>query len=256
MTERQGRARRGGITAAELQAELEADPEWVRARDEREAARRARRADNDGDFALVRSALDAAGLPSRDFGYFTSGRYPDILPNPVFDYRAAVPVLLDVLSKVTRPAVKEAIVQSLSTPFARPIAARALLDEFRRTSDAEQPSLKWAIGNALSVVTTKDHIDELLELALDTGHGGGRRMIVERLGRVSGDARVESALLRLRDDPDVAFQAGTGIRRRFGPVRAIEVLEPLTSHDNELVRNAAREHLKRARKLLSTRAET
>jgi hypothetical protein len=237
-------------------AELEVNPEWVRARDERKAAHRARQAENAGDFTLVRSALDAAGLPSGDFGRFTSGRHPEIIPNPVFDWRASVPVLLDVLPKVTRPVVKEAIVRSLSTKYARPLAARALLDEFRRTSNAEQPSLKWAIGNALSVVTTKEHVDELLELALDPRHGAGRGMLVERLGRVARDARVEEALLRLRDDPDVAFQAGTGIRRRFGPARAIEILEPLAAHSSPLVRNAVREHLKRAQKSLSTRTAT
>jgi hypothetical protein len=80
-------------------------------------------------------------------------------------------------------------------------------------------------------------------------------MLVERLGRVGGDARVEEALLRLRDDPDVAFQAGTGIRRRFGPARAVEILEPLSSHSDPRVRKAAREHVKRARRSLSTRAE-
>jgi hypothetical protein len=208
-------------------------------------------AENADEFALVRRALDAAGLPSRDFGHFTSGRYPDIIPQPVFDYRGAVPVLLDVLPNVTRPAVKEAIVRSLSTPYARPDAARAILDEFRGTSDADQPALKWAIGNALSVVTTPAHVDELLELAGDRRHGAGRGMVVERLGRISGDRRVEEMLMGLLDDPDVAFQAMGGIRRRLGPAKAVGLLTPLLAHQDERVRRAAHEHLKRARKAMS-----
>ena len=119
--------RRGSKTAVELMAELEANPEWVRARDERQAAHRARQAENADDFARVRAALDAAGLPSRDFGYFTSGRHPNVLPNPTFDYRASVPVLLEILPKVTRPAVKEAIVRLVSTPVRSTGCGRVLL---------------------------------------------------------------------------------------------------------------------------------
>lgn len=249
-----GKRRRGPMTAAELMAQLEADPDWVRARDQREAARRARMAENAEEFALVRRALDAAGLPSRDFGHFTSGRHPDVIPQPIFDYRRAVPVLLDVLPKVTRPAVKEAIVRSLSTPHGRPHAARALLDEFRQTSDAQQPTLKWVIGSALSTVTTPANVDELLELARDARHGAGRGMVIERLGRISGDPRVEETLILLIDDPDVAFQAMVGIRRRLGPAKAAALLEPLTEHQDERVRRAATEHLKRARKSMTNSA--
>ena len=160
-------------------------------------------------------------------------------------------MLLGVLPNVTRPAVKEAIVRSLTTPYARPRAARALLDEFRTTSDADQPALKWAIGNALSVVTTPTHADELMELAGDRRHGLGRGMVVERLGRISGDRRVEEMLMGLVDDPDVAFQAMGGIRRRLGPAKAVGLLTPLLAHQDERVRQAAHEHLKRARKAMT-----
>jgi hypothetical protein len=135
-------------------------------------------------------------------------------------------VLLDVLPRVTLPAVEEAIVRPLTTPYARPDAARALLDEFRRTADADRPALKWAIGNALSVVTTPAHADELLELAGDRRHGAGRGMVVERLGRISGDRRVEEMLIGLLDDPEVAFQAIGGIRRRLGPANPLGCWRP------------------------------
>jgi hypothetical protein len=56
--------------------------------------------------------------------------------------------------------------------------------------------------------------------------------------------------MRLIDDPDVAFQAMGGIRRRLGPAKAAELLEPLTAHQDERVRRAAHEHLKRSRKAM------
>ncbi len=84
--------RRGSRIAAELMAELAADPDWVRRKAERDALHSARQQEDAEEFAVVRRALDAAGLPSEDFGRFTSGRHPDVIRQSVFDYKAAVPV--------------------------------------------------------------------------------------------------------------------------------------------------------------------
>ena len=71
----------------------------------------------------VRKAVDEAGLPSADFGRFTSNHHPDVIRPSVFDDRGAVPVLLRLLPDVTDRHVLEAVVAHLATPFARPIAA-------------------------------------------------------------------------------------------------------------------------------------
>ena len=227
-------------------AEFEADPDFQRRKAERSAAHTARRLESEPDFALVRARLEAAGLASADFGRFTSGRHPDVIRPSVFDYKAAVPVLLAVLPLVHHPNAKEAVVRSLTTSHARPVAADALIREFRNTSATEQPALKWAIGNALDTVTTPEHADVLLELALDKAHGMGRQMIVERVARISKDARVVDALRKLATDEDVAFHAMAGLRRRLGQAEAAEVIRPLTDHETERVRDAARRQLKRA----------
>ena len=245
--------RRRPKTADELMAELDADPAYRQRIAERDAAHRERVAENADEFTLVRRALDDAGLPSEDFGRFTSGRHPDIIRPSVFDYRAAVPVLLAVLPRLTRPAVKEAVVRSLSTAQARPAAASALLQEFRRTSDAQHPALKWAIGNALSTVTTIEHVDTLLEFALDRSHGAGRQMVVDRLARFSKDDRIVPALQSLLEDEDVALHAMAGLRRRLGPAEALQHIRPLTSHPSERIRRAATQQGRRAEKSLDAR---
>lgn len=227
-------------------AELEADPDSQRWKAERSAAHAARLRKSAPDFALVRGALEAAGVASADFGRFTSGRPPDVIRPSVFDYKAAVPVLLAVLPLVQHPSAKEAVVRSLTTSYARPAAADALIREFRNTSATEQPALKWAIGNALDTVTTTEHLEVLLELALDRVHGTGRQMIVDRVARISMDARVVDALRNLATDEDVAFHAMAGLRRRLGQAAAAAVIRPLTDHDSERVRDAARRQLKRA----------
>lgn len=242
------RKRRGPITARRLMAELEADPEFQRRRTERDAAHVVRLRDSASDFAFVRRALESAGIASDDFGRFTSNRHPDVIRPSVFDYEAAVPVLLAVLPLIRDPRAKEAVVRSLTDSRARPVAVDALIAEFRNTDASRNQGLKWAIGNALNTVTTPQHVDVLLELAMDTSHGIGRQMIVDRLARISKEPRVVEALRKLATDEDVAFHAMAGLRRRLGPTVAAEAIWPLTQHSSERVRDAARRQLKLAQR--------
>src|SRR5437660_5465665 len=134
----------GPKTADEVMAKLEADPAFQRRKAERTAANAARLHESEPDFQLVRAGLEAAGLASADFGRFTSGRHPEVIRQSVFDYEAAVPVLLAVLPLVQHPRAKEAVVRSLTTSCARPVAADALIREVRNTSVTKQLALKWA----------------------------------------------------------------------------------------------------------------
>src|SRR5205807_5929718 len=90
-------ARTRAPAADEVMAELEAGPDFQRRKAERTAAHAARSREAEPDFALVRASLEAAGLASADFGRFTSGKHPNVIRPAVFDYKAAVPVLLVVL---------------------------------------------------------------------------------------------------------------------------------------------------------------
>jgi len=202
-------------------------------------------------FERIRSALDSAGLPSADFGRFTSNRHPDLIRPSVFDVCGAVPVLLNLLPSVSHPDALEAVVAHLATPFARPVAAAPLIAVFRTTAPADS-SLKWAIGNALSVVATPVHRDELLELALDPKHGRGRQMIVERLGRISGDSRIIDALRALATDPDVALHALAGLRKRLGAAAAADIIRPLLTHPSEGVRRGAEYNMRKVASALKS----
>jgi hypothetical protein len=206
------------------------------------------------EFDAVRSALAAVGLPSADFGRFTANRHPDVVRPSVFDYRGAVPVLLEMLPKVSHPDVLESIVRSLSTPYARPGAALPLIELFRKTSD--DAGLKWAIGNALSVVTTPAHKEALVELALNEKHGRGRQMIIERLGRIDGDPGIVEALHRLAIDPEVALHAQAGLRRRLGQFEALQIIRPLLGHSSEGVRRAAVYNVRKAEQALKRSGRT
>lgn len=149
-------------------------------------------------------------------------------------YRDAVPVLLRWLARVTDPKVKEEVVRALSVPWAKPVATRPMIEQFRLVDVAVDPTgmgLRWAIGNALDVLFDDASFSELAELATERRYGKARQMVVLGLGRSKRPEAVE-VLLGLVDDSDVdghavkalgklkAPAARTALRAKLGDNRA------------------------------------
>jgi HEAT repeat protein len=135
-------------------------------------------------------------------------------------YRAAVPVLLRWLPLVSDRNLKEDLVRALSVPWARPVAARPLLDEFDRVEMSDDPTgtgLRWAIGNALSIVADDSVFDELVRIVENRAFGKARQMVVIALGR-SKRREAVPVLIGLLDDDDVSGHA-------------VKALAKLRSHD-------------------------
>jgi HEAT repeat protein len=199
------------------------------------------------DASPLLAELQEAGLPTEDFGRFTT------LRPMAFDFEGAVPILLRWLPRIENPWVKEAIVRSLTTRFAKPVAAPVLIEEFRRTP-TDQAALKWAMGNALDVVADQSFIDELLGLVGDPGHGAARQMIVLRLGRARKDPRVVDALLPLLEEEDVTMPAISALRQQLGPERARSHVARLLDHPSERIRTIALDQLRRIDRTLAKKA--
>lgn len=158
---------------------------------------------------------------------------------------------------------KGTIVRALRDPAAKGIAAQPLIDEFLNVEfDINTPreryvdpdgvvrfkaipneSYKWAIGNSLYVVATKEHLDQLLTIALDESHGTTRDEIVRSLARFKKDPRVTPTLLRLLYDDDVVIEALEALRR-IKAEGARKRAEELLSHNHPLVRKEAEKLLK------------
>lgn len=166
------------------------------------------------------------------------------LGTPPFDHEKAVPVLLEWLPRIEHPSVKEAIVRHLSTKYAKPVAARPLIEEFRRTPTG-QHALKWAIGNAIDVVADNSVLPDLLDLARAPQHGGARQMIVARLGRAPKRSEVVETLVGLLEDEDVALHAMSAVRQQLGPEAARPYIARLGEHPSELIRTQAAGELKK-----------
>ncbi len=159
-------------------------------------------------------------------------------------YRDAVPVLLSWLPKVSDLVVKEEIVRALSLPWAKPVAAQPMIAEFRKLSEAADPTgtgLKWAIGNALAVVADDSAFDELADLVRDRCYGPARQMIVLGLGKSRRPEAVD-LLLGLLDAPDVEGHVVKALGKLKAPV-ARSALENKLDADRAWVRFEARKAL-------------
>lgn len=174
---------------------------------------------------------------------------PADLYNNKLDYRKAVPLLIEWLPRLSEPGVKEEVVRALSTKWAKPSAAEALLREFQLdTTDPSGVGLRWAIGNALSVVATDAAFDSVLGLATCEEYGKAREMLVVALGNMKDTPEAEAVLVGLLDDDVVVGHALIGLRRLGGGSAARGKIEQLTRHSTKWVRAEAVKLLKRVDK--------
>ncbi len=166
------------------------------------------------------------------------------LVNSLKPYPKAIPVLLEFLPRVEDIAIKEGIVRALTVKEASGIAAKPLLLEFERlnsTMPSREASLKWAIGNALSVVATDEVFNDVERLVTDKKHGKAREMLAVALGRMK-DRRAVDVLIKLLTDEMVAGHAIIAL----GKLRAKEAraaIVPFLDHPEPWVRKEARRTL-------------
>lgn len=185
--------------------------------------------------ARVERALAQAGFPIA---------LNDMI-NKTVDYRGAVPILLDWLPRVHQTDVKATIASALATPWATPVAAPTLIREFECADDPTGLGLKWAIGNALSVVADDSVFEDIVRIAEDKMHGRGREMVVVALGNMKNPSAID-VLIGLLHDEEVAGHALMALRKVGARARkARPYVEPFLNHPKAWVRKEAQRALKR-----------
>jgi len=168
-------------------------------------------------------------------------------------YPRAVPVLLDYLPRVQNKGIKEGIVRALTVKEARGKADKALVSEFRSLPAEQQYfSLKWAIGNALSVVATDAVFDELVELVRDKRHGRAREMLAVALGNMKNPAVVD-VLIELLGDEEVAGHAIMALGK-LKAEKARPFIERFLEHPKAWVRREAKKALAKLDKAQARRS--
>lgn len=185
------------------------------------------------------------------------------LVNTRESYPEAIPVLLRLLPSVSEPFIKEGIVRALTVKEARGIAARPLIEEFKRmdaprTTDESNElglypllSYKWTVGNAIGYVAMPDDLEEIFALLTDPQHGEARQQLIEALVRLKPAGAIP-LLTEFLKDPTVALQSINAL----GKLRAVEarsLIEPFLTDERTWVRQAAKDAIQRLDKAIAKR---
>lgn len=191
-------------TAAELMAELSADPEFVarKQRQDEEIQRRAKQL-AEAEAPLVEEL--------RSNGVEVDSVY-DLLNQPTSAIKV-IEILVRHLDRGYPERIREGIIRALTIPAAAGVATRRLIEEFKRLPNETPGELKWLVGNALTVALTKEHVDEVVEILQDSSHGRSRDMLPFALARFKYDRPdLIEVLESLKDDPELADAVGRALR--------------------------------------------
>jgi HEAT repeat protein len=114
---------------------------------------------------------------------------------------------------------------------------------FKKLQNASDAGIKWAIGNALSVVADDKVFNEIVELVQDPHNGRSRQMMVIALGNMK-DLHAEEVLIGLLGDEEVVGHAIIALGK-LKSQKAYPDLERFLSHPKAWIRKAAKQALAR-----------
>lgn len=162
------------------------------------------------------------------------------------DERAAMPIFIELLPQVSDPQVVAVLASHLRRRWARPQAFGNLHAAFERWAIIE-PTTGWHIGDALATTATTGELPILLRIATATEYGTARQMVVHCLWRFNASSEVETTLVSLISDPDVALHAMFALRRAIGAEAALPHLRRVhDEHWNDLVGATAKHQIRGA----------
>jgi hypothetical protein len=191
--------KKNAVSAMDLMAKLNADPDFVAKREGGEAKRQARAAEWTRAEAPLVDELNAAG--------FSIGSAWDLV-NMSESYSDALPILVDHLERPYPSRVREGIARALAVPqskFAWDKLTRLYRDE--RDNDA-----KDGLAVAISVAADETVIEDVIALARDTKHGSSRVLLLSALERFE-DPGAKAALMELGTDPELEREIQVILRR-------------------------------------------
>ncbi|MFD2426503.1 hypothetical protein ACFSUI_23540 [Ralstonia solanacearum] len=199
--------RKSSLTAADLVAKLQANPEFLRKQQEQEQARSERVARIHAEEAPLLADLHAIGL---------SINFVSDLVNTTERYEEAIPVLLRHLLMPYSDVTRETIARSLAVP--EPEVQKAwplLIEEYRKApmgwgikapGDTKEYRLgaKDGLACALSAAVTDETLPELIALAKDRTQGESRVLLLSALKkRRNKNPLAKQAIEELASDPDL-----------------------------------------------------
>ena len=194
------KGKRKPLTAADLMAKLNSDPEYVAMRQRKEAELQARVAEWRRAEAPLVEELNAAGFVVNSVWDLvnTSEPYPD-----------ALPILIDHLQRSYPSRVREGIARALATSQSK--CAWEVLTRLFREESAEDA--KDGLAVAIAAAADNEVIEDVISLARDRTQGPSRLLLLRALER-SKDPRAQAALIELESDPELETQIKIILRGR------------------------------------------
>lgn len=199
------------------------------------------------EWEALRVELQHVGVAgSDDLGRFVSN--VEFFGASAFDERAAMPVLLAALPRLTDPRLVSAVASHLRRPWARPQAFDPLLAAFLKWASADATT-GWHLGDALGSAATIDRVRDLIDVCNNEAFGIARQMPVAALGRFKKAPGVLAALLELIHDDDVGLHAMSALRRVLGSTDALPYIEEIEqSHQGTQLGAQATREIRKIRK--------
>jgi len=184
-----------GMTAAELMAELEADPERVAARDAR-----------DREIELDETASRKQQVPLRADLSAVGVRVADVweLVNTAEPYPTAIPVLVEHLHREYDVGVREGIARALAVTDAAPYWDEIM--KLFRASDPDQVRIYQGLAAALSGMATRHQLRQVRDVLRDRSVGGGRGFFLSTLTRLRAPDRWD-LIGEFAEDPEIGAEA-------------------------------------------------
>lgn len=195
---------RGSKTAAELMAELQADPVYVAEQQRREEELQAKASAWRQAEAPLVEELRAAGVEVDSAWDLVNTSTP---------YPNALPILLEHLGRPYPDRVREGIARALAVGRDARFGWARLLELYR-----EEPAgadAKSGLAAALAAIVDDDVVDEVIELARDDAHGESRILLLRALKR-SRSPQARLALEEFVSDPVLGQEAQAQLKGRAG----------------------------------------
>lgn len=194
--------KRASKTAAEILAELNADPGFVARQREQEESSSRMAAELSREAAPVIAALRGVGIDIESLRDLSASA----LAHPM-----TIPILLNHLQRPYSPRLREGIARALAVPDAITIWD-SLLRVFEDEANTSVIDVKWAIGCAIASAATDAVIGDLIRLLHDRRHGAHRLAFISALAR-SADPRARQAMMETATDPDLALELERALGR-------------------------------------------
>lgn len=224
------------VSAADLMAELQADPEFVAQDLRREQDRLQRQTRIDGLLRPVLEDLKAAGIVVNNFDDLVPAYAP--LPPLV------VEVLLDWIDRTEDEDVLESLIRALAATE-DPYDGVPLAKAFDRVGS---DSVRWAIGNTLARTSPTGIERWLVNAAQNQSYGTAREMLVTAVGRLVPPEEANPLLRTMFVDFPVPAAQGVAFS---GGVAELRFLEAMRDSASGWLKKEFDKSIKKLRKKLS-----